>query len=504
MKRSRAFLLSLLLPALPALGQEPLPAQPPAASAPSEEKASPSKSEEPPQAPPPKGDEAPAAAPKAEEKPKEEPRAKPPEDLKPRIREDKTLLTPEAPPPIKMGPVQAAPQAALEAEWVLLKASAEDSGSGVAEAAIEELEAFVDRNQESPLKPEALQLLASLRQKKGEYPAALVDFLRLLYEHPEAKLTLQAKSGFLELAERRLPRKLRPLAGELAQVPAGGSAAARLAQLAERLSGLPDDYLYEPALAEFRRLLRRFPDYPESDRVQWGLGQLHERADKPARALLAYRRLLAVFPESPLIPKARFALGQVYAEGLREPKRAIEAFQELFERHPGAPEVLASLERTAQLLSEKLKQHGLAVEVLDRIVKLFPKSEGALKAFNSMARLQRDKLGQSAEAVKTYLRLAEQFGPAGLEALQSAASVARRDLKDYAQEAALRRRIAADFPSAKEAASELLAAGEIYEGDLKDPAKALEVYKELSGKFPGTREARKASERAARLEKKPE
>jgi len=180
------------------------------------------------------------------------------------------------------------------------------------------------------------------------------------------------------------------------------------------------------------------------------------------------------------------------------------AFQELFERHPGAPEVLASLERTAQLLSEKLKQHGLAVEVLDRIVKLFPKSEGALKAFNSMARLQRDKLGQSAEAVKTYLRLAEQFGPAGLEALQSAASVARRDLKDYAQEAALRRRIAADFPSAKEAASELLAAGEIYEGDLKDPAKALEVYKELSGKFPGTREARKASERAARLEKKPE
>lgn len=486
----RFALIAALILAAPALRAQKVAEEEPE-SVPAEQKAAPAEEKA---APAEKAPEAAQAPPKAQPKAAE---AAPEAPAKPEA----------APQPAK----KEAPAAAdkeekreekLEAEWRFLKESSDDAGPGVTEAAIDDLHVFVQQHPESPMKPEALFLLASLRQKKGDYKPALVDLLRLLYEYPGSKMSLQAKSAFLDLSDKKLARRLKPAAGDLVKTPESEDKSQRLALLVEKLSGGMEDSLYDPTVEEIRRFQLRFPDYPESDKIQWSLARLHEKASRHAAALLAHRKLLAVYPQSPFRPQAQFAIANLYAESLKDYKKAIEAYQELVEKYPQASEVLPSLERTAQLFSDKLGQYELAVEIDEKIVKLFPKTDGALKALQMEAKLQRDRLNGPAEAIKTWLRLAGMFGyPAALEAFQNAAKIARRDLKDYGREAELRRKFASDFPNVKEAAPELFAAAEIYEDDLKDGAKAAEAYKEVAAKFPGTKLAGKAQDRVAKLEK---
>jgi len=139
----------------------------------------------------------------------------------------------------------------------------------------------------------------------------------------------------------------------------------------------------------------------------------------------------------------------------------------------------------------------------EKIVKTFPKTAGSLKALKAMAKLQRDRLSKPDEAVKTFMRLSQMHGGQdGVDALMQASEIARRDLKDSARQAELLRKVADDYAAAKEAPQSLYDAAGVYEDDLKDAAKAIEVYKEISSKFPSHKLAKKAADRAAKLEAK--
>jgi hypothetical protein len=104
-------------------------------------------------------------------------------------------------------------------------------------------------------------------------------------------------------------------------------------------------------------------------------------------------------------------------------------------------------------------------------------------------------------SIKTYERLTEQFRyPQAVEAMLNAANICRRDLKDYQREAALRRKIAADFPTAKEAPEQLYQAAEVMEDDLQDVDGAIKLYQEIGTKFTEHKLGRKAAERAIKLD----
>lgn len=443
---------------------------------------------------------APAEEPKKEEPAKVEEKAPEPEPKpEPKKKEKEKEKVKEAPAP---KPMQAA---SPEDEFRFLKGAAETKDKYALDAALAELLALTERRPAAPFAAEALALAAALQQRKGDANAALVSLLRVVYEFPGSRQSIQSRSAFVELGSKKLSRKLKPALPEMVKVPESPDAAARLATMLERLSGELGSELYEPAVAELRRFERRFPDFAGGDRLQWSAARLHEKAENWAAAELSYRMLIAFHPGSETLPGARYALAGIYAGPMKEYKRAIDAYLELVEKHPDSPRVLDALQAAAQLYSDRLKQYEFAVEIDERIIKTFPSTDGALKAFRDAAKLRRDRLSQPAEAIKTYRRLREQFEyPAGLEALRDAAAIARKDLKDYAQEVELRKKIAADFASAKEAPDELFAAAEVLEDDLKDTANAIAAYKELDSKFPGSKPAKKARDRVAKLEKKPE
>lgn len=439
--------------------------------------------------------EEPATAPKAE--PAVEPKAEDKPEVKPEVKAEEKVKEEPKPEPKPL------PPAGIEEEWAFVKAAAEDADGDISQAAMEDLKLLVRRHPESAQAPEALFLLAGLKQKKGEWQTALTVYLRLLYEYPGNKTALRAKSSYLELVEKKGSRKQRPLLSALAKLPEAADKADGLSILWQEVADETGETLNEPAVEEIRDFSVRFPEHKDADKLQSALARLQAADGKAAAALLSWRKLLAMCPNSPLRARAQMAMGDLYADSLRDPKKAIDAYQELVDKYPKAPEVLGALERSAQLFEDKLRQYDLAVEMDEKIVKTFPKTAGSLKALKAMAKLQRDRLSKPDEAVKTWLRLSAMHGgQEGIDALLQASEIARRDLKDYARQAELLRKVSSDYANAKESAQALYDAAGVYEDDLKDGAKAIEVYKEVAAKFPSHKLAKKADARITKLEAK--
>ncbi|HAZ07066.1 MAG TPA: hypothetical protein DCZ01_00775 [Elusimicrobia bacterium] len=438
-------------------------------------------------------------APEAE--PAAEPKAEPPVESKPEpILEKPAKIEVVS---AKVEETKPLPPAGIDEEWAFVKSSAEDADGAVSEAAMEDLQLFVLRHPESAQAPEAMFLLAGLKQKKGEWQSALTVYLRLLYEYPANKTALRAKSSYLELVEKKGSRKQRPLLSELVKLPEAADRADRLCALWQKAAEQVGETLSESVAEEIRDFSVRFQNHKDGDKMLSALARLQGANGKAAASMLAWRKLLAMHPNSPLRPQAQMAMGDLYADSVRDPKKAIDAYQDLVEKYPKAPEMLGAIERSAHLFDDKLRQYDLAVEMHEKIVKNFPKTAGSLRALKAMARLQRERLSKPEEALKILMQLSQMHGGQdGVDALLQASEVARRDLKDSRRQAELLRKISDDYAGAKEAPQSLYDAAGVYEDDLKDNAKAIEVYREVASKFPSHKLAKKATDRAAKLEAK--
>lgn len=384
-------------------------------------------------------------------------------------------------------------------EWAFAKAAGEDQTPAIQKASIAELALFARRRPDAAQAPDALLLLADLRQKNGDWQRALADLLHVIAEYPESQAFLRAKSDYLALVDRRASRRNRPALSALPALIEAKDRADRLSQAWQALADRAPDAIYEPAVREIEDFVVRFPNHPDADKLLMSLARLHAANDEPAASLLAWRKLLALCPESPLRARAEKSIGDLYADALRDPRSAIAAYQDLVAHYPQSLEVQEALERSAKLFEEKLRQYDLSVEQLERVVKMFPKSPASLRAFKSIARLQRDRLDKSDDAIRTLQRLSAMHGgQEGVDALLLAASIAHRDLKDNGRQAALLHQVADDYATAKEAAQALYDAAGVWE-DAGNTVKAIEIYKEVATKFPSERLAKKASDRVAKL-----
>jgi len=384
-------------------------------------------------------------------------------------------------------------------EWAFAKAAGQDENEDVRRAAIAELSLFARRRTDSPHAPDALLLVADLRQKNGDWQRALTDLLHLIAEYPNAEALLRAKSDYLALVERKASRRNRP---GLSSVPAQVDATApadRLSQVWQALADRAPDAVYEPAVRELEDFAVRFPNDPSADKLLQALARLHAANDQPAASLLAWRKLLALYPNSDLRSRALKSIGDLYADSLRDPRAAIAAYQDLAAQYPQAIEVQEALEKSAALFENKLRQYDLAVEQYERVVKGFPKTPASLRALTAIARLQRDRLNNSDAAIKTLQRLSAMHGgQEGVDALLLAAKIAHRDLSDSGRQAALLHQVADDYPTAKESPEALYDCGGVWE-DAGNTVKAIAVYKEAATKYPNDRYGRKSSDRATKL-----
>jgi tetratricopeptide (TPR) repeat protein len=410
------------------------------------------------------------------EAPKEEAKAAVVEAAKeePAKEEPKTV---EVAAPAEEQKVVEAPKAAIKPspkadELAFLKEGLEDANQDVRAAALTDLKAFSIRVPTA----EAASLVAHTLTRAGDPAEAVVSWLRLFHEFPEARES-QGRAAFNELVERKFGKKLKPALANLQEVK-GKDASERLTNLAWALSASAAEFLYQPGVELARRL-------PPSDKVQWSLAQLHAKKEMAADALLAYRKLLALYPTSSLRPEAQFALAEIYSEQLRDYRRGVKAYVDVADLYPESGQAPLALTRAAELYSAKLKEYGSAVSLYERLIKHDAKQA---KPYLAMAQIQRSLMRLPEEAIATYKRLGTP------EAHRLAADTARKDLKNYNLEVDLRK-LAGE-------AEDFYAAAEIEEAELKIIDKAIETYREVAAKFGTHKLAKKASDRAAKLEAK--
>jgi TolA-binding protein len=397
-------------------------------------------------------------------------------------------------------PVIAAPADRTSSEWDYLKATTASSDRKLSKAAIDRLDDVIQLHPESDKVDEALAALAAAQHAHGEYKAEAILLLRLISERPSSKYALAAKSDLLDLADH----KLSSYHDGLHRLAAGSDSADKAERLALCLEGSVENLggdFYEPLARELRRFSVRFPDYKKRDELLWRLAQLEEKDGRWASALVVFEELQAGFPEGPFASQAEFDAGRIYQDRLRDYKRAIGIFEDLAAKYPNSSLLLSAMERTSELLSDRLGQYELAVKTDEKIIAQFPKSPGALKAYKHEANLRRDRLDDPRGAIETEKRLADQFGgTAAIEALETAAKIARKDLKDYKLEIELRNKIAADIPDDAGAPEQLFEIGRVYEDDLNDIPDAIKSYQGAAAKFPDSRYGKKAADRAAALQ----
>lgn len=424
----------------------------------------------------------------------------------PTIAEKKPAVLPTAPPPpvAAQTPAAAKPSARDNAyrTWQFLKESGKDTREEMVDTILLQVTEFLRTNADWDFSDEARLLKADLEQRKGDHRSAAVDLLMIIYEYPNSRSVLQAKSILADLVDRKLGKKVKPLFTEASKGSEAKDKPKRISRMLKKLVSEGGDALYEPLAAELSLFSARFPDYSGSDEMVLITGELHAKKERFLASLAYYRKLLALYPESRLRPKALRSIGDLFFQNLKDNTGAANTFQELISQYPDSEEAGYAYEQLARI-EEQLKHYDLAIEIYEKLIRLYPKTPPAMRAFLNEAGLQREQLDRPQEAVQTLGRLADMFKGSSdaAEALKSAAALARKQ-KKYDQEAALYLRIVQECTGISDAPELLLQAAQVSDEDLGNKEKALEFYRMLLAKYPDSKQAKKAKSRIEGMTKR--
>jgi tetratricopeptide (TPR) repeat protein len=345
----------------------------------------------------------------------------------------------------------------------------------------------------------AQALKARILDAQKAYLPALVAWMKLVYEYPEAGDDLGARSRIERLAKKKL-KKQREQVLALAKAPEGLNRPERLIAMLRGLSEIENRNLYAALVPEFHEFLRRYPTHPAAGEMTLQLATWHDFGREPEAAVLLAQRVTAIYTRPALLAEAQAFMGDVYAGSLKDYDRAMAAYQVVTDKFEQSEEAGSAYVKMARILDKNLKQPNLAIEVLKKIVARYPKTDAAHDALRDESRIFAKKLKDAGRAVESLEAVADMFGgERAVEALTDAAKVAGGS-KDYARQVQLYERLAKNYPEEAAAPKALWDAGQVYERHLEDVDTAKQLYQQIVSKYPSGRLAKKAGKRIAKLE----
>ncbi|NLO92585.1 MAG: tetratricopeptide repeat protein [Elusimicrobia bacterium] len=366
---------------------------------------------------------------------------------------------------------------------------------------LSDVNAWLSINSDKKDADKVLELKAKIQNELKDYRGAILTYIKHIYAYPNSNVNLTVRSQLAGLVDAKAGK----LKGPVNAIAKGSSAekkSDRLASMLEQMSGETSEFFYQALVQEFVDFSADYPDYPSADKLQRCLAGVFVSRNQPLAAVMAYSKLLSVYPASSMKASVRMDIAAVLSDKLKNYDQAIEIYQDVTNEHPGTPEAAQSYVRIGEL-SELRKKFSLAVSVYDKIIALYPKSDSAYNAFEAKARIQRKELAMPKEAYDTLNAQADMFkGEArAIKAMLLASEVAQKDIKDFKLSADALDRIAAEYPSSKEAPVALLDEGDIYSEHLGNKDKAKELYERVVGGYAGNSNAKTAQKRIDSLMK---
>ncbi len=243
------------------------------------------------------------------------------------------------------------------------------------------------------------------------------------------------------------------------------------------------------ALADYEKLLKRFPQAKEAPQALLQKGELLAESHRWEEAASSYRSLLTSFPESPQADNARLGLG----ESMMALGKAQEA-ERLFRYLVGgraAPPLAARALFDLGVLAQEAGEDSLAIRRFDRVVQSYPQEVvaafGLLRAAEILVRLEAPQAARehydtvNRHFKDPYLRARADLGLAILD----------EEAGHWKEAAARYRAVAERGGSAQQVQRALLGLGES-ELQAGRPAKAREAAEAFLQKYPDAEDVERA------------
>ena len=190
----------------------------------------------------------------------------------------------------------------------------EERIEGGLEKAIAGYKKFLEQTSEEEMTPEALRRLADLKIQsvEGVYDDTELSPVGVVPGQTVVTSPIDSKPS-----ETKSPKKaesIKSIEKRSAKTPANASASNRLGKLPSGNSMeqqvLQDDANSREAIAIYRKLLRKYPDYDRNDQVLYQLARAYGMRGQQDQAMNTLDRIVKDYPYTSLIDEVKFRRGR--------------------------------------------------------------------------------------------------------------------------------------------------------------------------------------------------
>ncbi len=347
----------------------------------------------------------------------------------------------------------------------------------------------------------ALLMQADYNLRAGNNAEALIALYQVRFYFPsEHDLTLLSSN--VDQAMQNIDRGQKGQALKLLAVNTEGmTREQQQAALLETLvkGNLKD--MYGPVNDLFDTFFITYPNSKLTDKLTLLQGDWHRQNGNFNAAILAYKKVNELFPDTVYKAASLRMTADVYSGDLEDYETAATVYNQVLKQYPGSAETGVVYKHLA-VMEENRKDYAAAMGWYDKAISALGQRPAAYEAWIGKADvLQKNKDYQA--AYNTLLQAAELFKDDEskyVSALEQAAELAQRRLKNPSLRANALEQILLVYPATQSAPRVLYDLGYTYEQLGKD-AQAEEIYKRLIINYPTDKYASRGQSRLSRLEK---
>ncbi|MFV1997962.1 MAG: tetratricopeptide repeat protein [Acidiferrobacterales bacterium] len=267
----------------------------------------------------------------------------------------------------------------------------EERIEGGLEKAIAGYKQFLEQTPEEEMTPEALRRLADLKIQSVEGVYDETSRLSGGTVPGKTKVVSPINKRSLKEKSQKKAESIQSIEKRSAKVTADSSAPSQLGKLQSASSMqqqiLQDDASSREAIAIYRKLLKKYPDYERNDQVLYQLARAYGIRGQQNQAMNTLDRIIKEYPFTPLIDEVQFRRGEVLF--VRKQYRASER----------AYGVVVKAGRRSRFYDQALYKHGWSLfkqsryeEGLDSFIKLIDsKAAGGRAAVENFSTIERQR-----------------------------------------------------------------------------------------------------------------
>jgi TolA-binding protein len=388
-----------------------------------------------------------------------------------------------------------------QATFTYLKDAFSNRDSDIVEYLIDECNRYLQTNWDSPNADEVLFMLGNMYEEDGEYPRALLAYLKIKFIYPDSDRRNEAISNLNQIVHNKAESTFREKRKEIDEL------VSQSLSFTDRNNAYYDflDFVHELNIEDLNEILIDqinfyiliYPNNAKNaDQLYFWIGDIFRKLSKWNESILAYNKVQYIAPESILIPRALFQIGYLQYEETGKYEKAKETFVKLIAAHPEIPIAGDAQYYLAELYEQEFDNMEEAVSNYRVLVETYPDSRFAVESLKRVAEIMEDKDNYE-EAIASYYQIFELYPKNNYapEALLEIESLYRKQLDNYEKAIEVLKLYTDQFPDKDDAAEQLFEAGEIYNDDLNDKKAAIDTYHEVINKFPGSSYAERAKDR---------